>query len=199
MARLLGGLRRFFLKLELRKGAAMTVKIGLVGIGFMGGTHFRAYRDEVDGAEVIAVCDGSWPDPPLDDHPRLQVIHFTEPVGQRAATNAGAMLSKAKYVMKMDAHCSTEDNFDEKLTAKMQPDWTMIPSMHRLHVYDWMCECGEREYQGSKPDKCKECGRMDFTMAMVWEPRWQFDPTISWRFDDQMRFQYWRKHRRRPG
>ncbi len=35
----------------------MAVKVGLVGLGMMGGTHFAAYRDEVDAAEVVAVCD----------------------------------------------------------------------------------------------------------------------------------------------
>lgn len=148
--------------------------------------------------EVIAVCDGYWPEPPLPDHPRFQIIHFSEAVGQRAATNAGAMLSQAKYIMKMDAHCSTDDKFDEKLMAKMQPDWTMIPAMHRLHVFDWMCECGERQYQGSVPEKCEECGGTEFTMAMVWEPRWQYDPTVSWLFDSNLHFQYWRKYRKRP-
>ena len=152
-----------------------------------------------DETEVIAVCDGYWPDPALQDHPRLQIIHFTDPIGQRAATNAGARLSRAKYIMKMDAHCSTDDGFDVKMMEDMQPDWTMIPSMHRLHVFDWACECGERVYQGSKPEKCKECGGVDFFMHMVWEPRIQYKPTISWRFDKSLHFQYWRKHGRQPG
>ncbi|MBU2685859.1 MAG: glycosyltransferase, partial [Gammaproteobacteria bacterium] len=56
-----------------------------------------------EATEVIAVCDGYWPEPPLHDHPRLQVIHVTEAVGQRAATNLGARMSQAKYIMKMDA------------------------------------------------------------------------------------------------
>lgn len=149
--------------------------------------------------EVISVCDGYWPDPALEDHPRLQVIHFTEPVGQRAATNAGAALSRAKYIMKMDAHCSTDEGFDAKLIQDMQPDWTMIPAMHRLHIFDWGCsECGERTYQGTKPDKCQVCGGTDFYMHMVWQPRFQYEPTVSWRFDRELHFQYWRKHQRRP-
>lgn len=149
--------------------------------------------------EVIAVADGVWPEPPLADHPRLQMIHFSEPVGQRAATNAGVMLSKAKYIMKLDAHCSTDEGFDEKLIAKMQPDWTMIPAMHRLHIFDWgCCDCGEREYQGVKPDKCKECGCTEFYMHMVWQPRFHKGDTVSWRFDRELHFQYWRQHRKRP-
>lgn len=152
-----------------------------------------------EDTEVIAVCDGSWPEPALADHPRLQVIHFTEPIGQRAATNAGARLSTAKYVMKMDAHCSTDEEFDVKLTADMQPDWTMIPSMHRLHVFDWACsDCGERVYQGGKPAECEACKGTDLYMCMTWQPRWKYEPTIAWRFDQNMQFQYWRTYGRRP-
>jgi hypothetical protein len=149
--------------------------------------------------EVIAVCDGGWPPHGLDDHPRLQIIHFTEPVGQREATNAGVLLSQAKYVMKLDAHCATDEGFDAKLIAKMEPDMTMIPSMHRLHVFDWHCNgCGERVYQGDKPKACpnKECKGTDFTKIMVWQPRFQYEATCVWNFDRSLHFQYWRKYKR---
>ena len=79
--------------------------------------------------EIIAVCDGYWPDPPVRDHERVNIIHFTKPVGQRAATNAGARLSQAKYVMKCDAHCAFDKGFDRKLIADCQPDWTMVPNV----------------------------------------------------------------------
>lgn len=149
-----------------------------------------------ESTEVIAVCDGYWPNPPLVHHPRLQVVHFGEPVGQRAATNYGAHLSRAKYVMKLDAHCSTDEGFDRKLLAKMESDMTMIPAMHRLHIFDWHCNsCGEREYQGSKPKECKECKGTDFTKVMVWSPRYEYQQTTAWRFDRTLHFQYWREYR----
>jgi len=146
--------------------------------------------------EVIAVCDSYWPEPTLQDHPRLQMIHFSEAVGQRAATNAGVSLSRAKYVAKLDAHCSVDDGFDVKMIERMEPDVTMIPAMHKLHAFDWVCECGAREYQGTKPDVCK-CGK-DFTMEMVWKPREGHSPTVAWRFDSELHFQYWRKHPMKP-
>ena len=149
--------------------------------------------------ECIAVADGWWPEPVLQDHPRLQVIHFTESVGQRAATNAGAALSRAKYICKLDAHCSVDDGFDVKMMADMQPDWTMVPQMYRLHVFDWRCnECGHGTYQGSKPEKCEECGSDSLYMHMVWEPRWSVGATVSWRFDSALHMQYWTKHKDRP-
>lgn len=149
-----------------------------------------------ESTEIIVVADGGWPDPPIAQHPRVQVIHFGEAVGQRAATNYGVALSRAKYICKMDAHCSVDDGFDVKMLAKMEPDMTMIPSMHRLHVFDWMCECGEREYQGAKPDKCKVCGGTEFTLAIVWQPRFQYEPTTTWRFDTELHFQYDRKYKK---
>ena len=146
--------------------------------------------------EVICIADGYWPDPVLEDHPRLQIIHFSESVGQRAATNAGAALSRAKYVMKLDAHCSVDEGFDEKLIAKMEPDMTMIPAMHRLQAFGWHCDgCGEREDQGSKPVACKECKGTEFSMVMVWQPRFEYEPTVSWRFDSSLHFQYWRNRK----
>jgi glycosyltransferase involved in cell wall biosynthesis len=151
-----------------------------------------------EDTEVIVIADGGWPDPPIVQHPRVQVVHFGESVGQRAATNYGASLSRAKYICKMDAHCSVDEGFDEKMLAKMEPDMTMIPSMHRLHVFDWICNhCGEREYQGTKPKRCpnEECKeKPDFSMAMVWQPRVEYSPTSSWMFDKTLHFQYWRKY-----
>jgi len=148
--------------------------------------------------EIVAITDSSWPDPPIADHPAVKLLHTTHPIGQRAATNLGAQLSRAKYICKLDAHCSVDEGFDVKMIDKMQPDWTMIPSMNRLHCFDWICECGEREYQGTRPKACKECNGEDFSMAMVWSPRLQYAPTVAWRFDSSLHFQYFRKYHRRP-
>jgi len=146
--------------------------------------------------EIIAICDGYWPAPPINDHPRVTIVHHTSPVGQREATNEGARLSQAKYIMKLDAHCAVGKGFDRIMMADCQPDWTMIPKMWNLHAFDWECtECKKRTYQGKKPDKCK-CGNTDHEMKIVWEPRGN-KVTYSWRFDRNLQFQYWRKHVRR--
>ena len=148
--------------------------------------------------EVIAVCDASWPDPPLKDHPKLKVIHSSSPLGQRGATNAGARLSTAKYIMKLDAHCAVDEGFDVKLMADCQPDWTLIPKMYNLHAFDWVCQgCCHRVYQGAKPEKCAECGGTELEMQVVWLPRLN-RLTVSWAFDKNLQFQYWNSHKRRP-
>lgn len=150
--------------------------------------------------EVIAILDGDWPpEYGIKDHPSVKVVKTTTPIGQRAATNLGAQMSRARYVMKLDAHCSVDDGFDVKLIELMQPDYTMIPAMYRLHVFDWACNnCGWTKYQGSKPDKCEECGEDDLYMKMIWEPKHKVGTTVSWRFDSEIHFQYWNDHRKRP-
>jgi len=150
--------------------------------------------------EIIVICDGNWPDPALSDHPRVTVVHHTESIGQRAATNEGARISQAKFIMKADAHCAFDKGFDRKLIKDCKVDWTMIPMLYNLHVFDWKCNaCGDRTYQGVLPTACKNCGKSDgFEMVMVWKPREGKGPYVSWRFDKNMQFKHWRKHCRRP-
>jgi glycosyltransferase involved in cell wall biosynthesis len=149
--------------------------------------------------EIIAILDGYWPDPAVIDHPRVTIVHHTEPIGQRAATNEGARISQANYIMKADAHCAFGKGFDRMLIKDCQQDYTMVPAMYNLHAFDWKCcACGDQTYQGVKPTACAACGASDgFEMVMIWKPRGN-KVTYSWRFDNEMHFQYWRKHHRRP-
>lgn len=148
--------------------------------------------------EVIAICDGNWPDPPLNDHERVIVVHHTKSIGQRAATNEGARISQADYIMKLDAHCALDEGFDVKLMEDCQDDWTLIPGMYNLHAFDWKCcKCGNRTYQGARPKECGKCHCVDLEIVVVWQPRWNRH-TVSWRFDRNLQFQYWRKHKKRP-
>lgn len=147
--------------------------------------------------EVIAICDGDWPDPPVQDHPRVTVVRH-ESIGQRASTNEGARISQAKYIMKADAHCAFGKGFDRILIEDCRYDWTMVPMMWNLHAFDWKCKvCGDQTYQGVKPTKCKKCKASEFELVMIWQPRGN-KLTVSWRFDKDLNFQYWRKHKKRP-
>jgi glycosyltransferase involved in cell wall biosynthesis len=159
--------------------------------------------------EVIAICDGYWPDPAIDDHPRVTIVHHTEPIGQRAATNEGARISQAKYVMKADAHCAFGKGFDRILMEDCQKDWTLIPTLYNLHAYDWVCgNCGNRLYQGhithcgEKPHDAGRqwdkdgCGSTNIAKEIVWKPG--KGPYVAWRFNNHMEFKQWRKFTRRP-
>lgn len=107
--------------------------------------------------EVIVVLDGEWSDPPIADHPDVRIIYSANR-GQRGATNLGAKLSRAKYIAKCDAHCAFDEGFDVKLMGGMKDDWTIVPVMRNLHVFNWKCtDCGDESYQGPAPEGCKNC------------------------------------------
>lgn len=166
----------------------------------------RTINDVLDKAEldteVICILDGCWPDPPIQDRSRVIFVHHTDVIGQRAATNEGARISQAEYVMKLDAHCIVDQGFDRKLVAPYEDGTldkrtTTIPRMYNLHAFDWECnKCGKRTYQGPKPQVC-ECQGKDFTRVIVWQPRFK-RMTEAWRFDSEMHFQYWKGYGQRP-
>lgn len=148
--------------------------------------------------EVIAICDGYWPDPPIKDRDKVTLVHHTASIGQRASTNEGARISQAKYIMKLDAHCALDEGFDVKLIEDCQPDWTMVPSQYNLYAFDWVCKnCQDRTYQGVRPKLCEKCKTNEFIMDMIWKPKLN-RLTVSWRFDKTLHFQYWRQLGKRP-
>ena len=150
--------------------------------------------------EVIAVIDGEHKGEMPAPGPRVRVIQYHVPIGQRAATNLAARESRARYVMKLDAHCSLDDGFDRRIIAALDghPDWTLVPQQRNLHVFDWRCmNCGHRTYMGPSLDKCEKCGRAEHDRVMVWQPR-NGTRTDFWRFDHDLHFQYrgeWRGRR----
>jgi len=140
--------------------------------------------------EVIAVFDGGWADPQIPDNPRVTIIYNHKAVGQRAAVNQAARVSKSKYVMKLDAHCAMDEGFDVKLMADCEPNWTVVPRLYNLHAFDWVCvKCKKTIYQGPTPTKCPDCGdKME--RQMIWKPRLNRRSDFM-RFDSDMHFQYW--------
>jgi ribosomal protein L37E len=149
--------------------------------------------------EVIVTLDGKWADPQIPDDPRVTILYLPESVGQRAATNQACRLSKAKYVMKMDAHCALDEGFDVKLMEKMQDDWTIVPMMRNLHVFDWVCpKCGARQYQGpsSEYKKCPDCGT-ERVKEIIWQAK-ESPRSTSFCFDQNLHFQYFGQFKSRP-
>lgn len=153
--------------------------------------------ENIEGnTEVIVVLDGAWADPPIPDDERVTLVYHSESIGQRAATNEAAKLSKAKYVMKVDAHCAFDKGFDVKMMKEMHDDWTMVPMMRNLHAFDWVCKkCGERRYQGPS-GPCEKCGG-ETKRDILWRAK-PSPQSSSYRFDKTMHFQYWGAFKRRP-
>jgi len=161
--------------------------------------------ENIEGdTEIIAVCDGNWPDPTVEDHPRVNLIYHSEPIGQRAATNEAARLSQAEFVMKADAHCAFDKGFDVKLMADCKYDWTVVPRMHNLHAFNWKCElCGNETYQGPEPKKCEKCGKccIDtmFERKIIWQRRENRKSDYMW-FNKDLKFSYFdRSHLKEYG
>lgn len=155
--------------------------------------------ENIEGnTEIIAVCDGNWPDPSVPDDPRVTLIHH-EAIGQRQATNEAARLSQAKYIMKLDAHCAVDKGFDVKLIAegdRLGQDVTQVMRMYNLHAFDWVCpKCKERTYQGPTPKSCTKCDGQP-EKEIVWKPR-ESRVADFMRFDSNMKFQYWRTYGKR--
>src|SRR3990167_5693372 len=152
--------------------------------------------------EVIAVLDGAWAEPSIAQHKRVNVIYVSKSVGQRAATNLACRLSKAKYVMKIDAHCAFDQGFDRKMIEafkKTGDNVTMLPVMRNLWVFDWKCHhCGKKWYQDNKPNVCDQCGKSDkIRKKMLWisksNPR-----STSYCFDSEPKFKYFEDYKHRP-
>lgn len=165
--------------------------------------------------EVIVVLDGQLSDPPIPQHDRVNIIYVPESIGQRAATNLACKISRAKYVIKTDAHCSFDKGFDRKMLEAFEKvgdlpaqagNVTMVPIMRNLWAFDWKCmKCGKKWYQGPTPTKCREenfrntgkpCDSTKFTRKMMWVGKHNPQST-SYCFDSTPHFQYFEdwKHR----
>jgi hypothetical protein len=144
--------------------------------------------------EILVGLDGAWADPPLSSHQDLTILYVNKSIGQRAMTNQLCRLSEAKYVMKVDAHCSFDEGFDVKLLADMNDNWTVAPLMRNLHVFNWVCPQGHKRYQ-SPSGNCKICGK-PVKKDIVWFPK-ESPKSCAYRFDKTMHFQYWNDYKRR--
>jgi len=175
---------------------------------FLARTVESILENKRGNTQVIVICDGSWPDPPVKDNPDLTLIYHAVSVGQRAACNEGAKLASAEYIMKLDAHCIVAEGFDVAIVEEMKEDYTMIPIMYNLHAFNWRCKkCGNEWYQGAIPTECLEtgesrkkneaCDSTEFERVIVWEPRWHRKNT-HYRFDENLKFQYWGALKKRP-
>lgn len=149
--------------------------------------------------EVIVILDGYWPVPGIQDNPRVTLIHHAESIGQRAAVNEAARISKAKYILKTDGHSMFDEGFDVKLMADCEYDWTVIPRMYNLDVFHWRClnlKCEYEHHQGPKLDKCEKCGYEKLAYKFIWQPK-RHKKTDYMHINNELRAKYWQKYRKR--
>ena len=165
--------------------------------------------------EIIVVLDGKWADPAIPQHPRVNVVYLAEAIGQRAATNLACRLSKAKYVIKTDAHCAFDKGFDRKMLDAFKvvgDDVTMVPVMKNLWAFDWKCYgCGWKRYQSPTPIKCPQCNGTNIKRVIRWKTeskkgdtaigQWKRErspESTSYCFDSEPHFQYFEEWKHRP-
>lgn len=161
---------------------------------------------------IIVFCDGNWPEPPIKDHPDVIIAYKNKSIGQRAGLNEAIRLSRAEFIMKLDAHCILDKGFDKVLVEdgrKLGKNVTQVPRMYNLHAFDWVCKkCGNRWYQGPTPDRClmpgekrqvnPNCDSKEFERVIVWKPRFN-RKSEHYLFDNDLHFQYWSSLGKRPG
>lgn len=153
--------------------------------------------------EVVVLLDGKEADPPLPADTRVSSIYVNKSVGQRGGANLAADLSRGKYIMKVDAHCSFDKGFDRKMLEmfdEVGDDVTAVPIMRNLHVFDWACYhnyCGWSSYQGPTPTVCPKCGKSDkLRRRMQWVGK-KRPQSVSYSFDSEPHFQYFNDYTKR--
>lgn len=139
--------------------------------------------------EVVVVCDGYNPDPPLAWRNNLIVYCTQHVVGMRKAINAAASLSTGDYLMKSDGHCAFMPGWDEVLQADMEKNWVVIPRRYSLDPETWGIENNRkppRDYHYlCYPDPYK--GHDQGMHGMEWWERGK--ERSSFDIDDNMSFQ----------
>lgn len=148
--------------------------------------------------EILVGLDGAWADPVIPDDPRVKIFHVSKSIGQRAMQNQLARLSRAKYIMKVDAHCAFDQGFDRKMIEffkEMGNDIVAVPVMRNLHVFDWVCPDGHRRYQGPS-GVCVQCGKPT-ERDVVWISKTN-PQSFSYCFDSTPHFQYFKEYKSRP-
>lgn len=93
--------------------------------------------DHTEGdTEVLVGLDE--PDKVIFDlvKPKVKCIQ-RDNIGQRALVNELVSLSEAKYILKVDAHCSFSQGFDRKMMEAMDDKTIMSPYMMKLDAENW--------------------------------------------------------------
>lgn len=146
--------------------------------------------------EIIVGLDGRWADPPIKQHPDVNIIYHNVSIGQRAITNDCVNLAKGKYIMKVDAHCAFDDGFDVKMLdafKKSGDNVAMAPTMRNLWIFDWKCyTCGKRVYQDKEnicPPNKRHKESVEMKKKILWIPK--SNPTsTAYCFSSEPKFDY---------
>lgn len=91
-----------------------------------------------DALEIIAVCDGYWPDPEsIVDDQRVRYVHLGANRGMRGAINAGVAVARGEYFMRLDEHCCFGPGYDKILTDACKRNEVMTATRYFLDPEKW--------------------------------------------------------------
>lgn len=94
-------------------------------------------QNAVGEVEIIPVLDGYWPETPIRNDERIKVLHLGGNRGMRGAINAGVLISKGEYIMRMDEHQVVGVGYDKILTENCEPNWIVTPLRYFLDPVKW--------------------------------------------------------------
>jgi glycosyltransferase involved in cell wall biosynthesis len=95
------------------------------------------YANASGEIEVLLVLDGDRPAYRIPRRKGLRVLSNKTIKGRRYCTNKAAAVATGKFLMKMDAHCTIGEGWDEILKADCEDNWIVIPRRKALNALTW--------------------------------------------------------------
>ena len=104
---------------------------------FLNKTINDLFEKAVEDIEIIVMLDNYWPEPILDPHDNLIIVHTGSVQGMRNNLNSAARIASGKYLMKTDAHCMFAKGFDIALKKDCKTGWLVVPRRYSLDAENW--------------------------------------------------------------
>ena len=82
--------------------------------------------------EIVAVLDGTFA-----EVNGAETLFNERRIGLRGSVNRGVEASSGKYLLKTDAHCVFDKDFDLKLLAEIEDNWVVSPMRYKLDTEKW--------------------------------------------------------------
>lgn len=91
-----------------------------------------------DGLEIVVVQDGYYmPAEWIVQDPRVRYVHLGKNRGMRGAINAGVLVSRGEFLMRVDEHQMFGQGYDRKLTRDCKPNWIITARRYFLDPVKW--------------------------------------------------------------
>ena len=88
--------------------------------------------------EIIAIMDGYWvKSEDIVGDERVSYSHLGKNRGMRGAINAGVVISRGEYLMRVDEHQIFGKGYDMILTESCKDNWIVTPRRFFLDVEKW--------------------------------------------------------------